>query len=76
MTQSQLQVLLELDEGEFHAHQSERSRAGRAYRHSQMAGALGDLLRAGLVERVGTEFWVSEAGRDALRAAAGVLGSV
>lgn len=67
MTLEQIQVLIELDAGEFHAFQCERARAD-SYRHKSMMGTFNQLIAAGYIRLVGDHYMVTVDGQDALDA--------
>jgi len=67
LTIHKVQALIEVEEGEFHAHQCERATRS-AVAHQSMAHAF-DWNRAnGHIEVVGDQFVVTEKGKDLLHA--------
>ncbi len=60
-----LRVLIELDNGEFHAMQCARSDGSRKT-HKEMSEAFDWLQDNEFIELVGDEFFVTELGKDAL----------
>lgn len=63
-----LQCLIEVFEGEYHAHQSERYR-NQPGKHGSMNTAFKSLLVSGLITQVGDEFMLTAAGVDVVDAA-------
>jgi hypothetical protein len=68
-----LQVLLEVDNGEFHTHQSGRYRHTSCDRHSEMTKAFDWLHANEYLNWVGTECFLTVKGRDELDLVAACL---
>lgn len=63
MTIHELQVLVEVDEGEFHAHQCERAERTKT-KHQEMSAAFDRLFTLGYIRLVGEEYSLSNDGND------------